>query len=85
MKNIFDILKENGIEIPEEKKETLRKSIHENYKTINEFENKINTANETIKGLKAEIETLQTSGVDVEELQRKLTEYENAETERTNI
>lgn len=87
MKNIFEILTENGIEIPEEKKDTIKRSVFENYKTVKEFEtqkNKLDTATETINGLQTEIETLKTSGADVEELQKRLTEYENAETERRN-
>lgn len=38
MKNIYEILKTNGIEIPEDKKEGFEKELNENYKTINEVE-----------------------------------------------
>lgn len=37
MKNITTILSELGIEVPEEKKEALAKSVNENYKTVAEF------------------------------------------------
>lgn len=36
MENIEQILKEIGIEIPEDKKEAFNKKLHENYKTISE-------------------------------------------------
>lgn len=38
MKNIYDILKSFGIEIPEDKKEAFDKEVLENYKTVNEVE-----------------------------------------------
>lgn len=38
MKNIYEILKSIGVEIPEDKKEAFDKSVHENYKTIKEVE-----------------------------------------------
>lgn len=37
MKNITTILSELGIEVPEDKKEALAKSVNENYKTVAEF------------------------------------------------
>lgn len=37
MKNITTILSELGIEVPEERKEALAKSVNENYKTVAEF------------------------------------------------
>lgn len=38
MKNIYEIMKSIGLEVPEEKKETFDKAVNENYKTIKEFE-----------------------------------------------
>ena len=38
MKNITTILSELGIEVPEDKKEALTKSVNDNYKTIAEFQ-----------------------------------------------
>lgn len=62
MEDIFKILNDAGIEIPEEKKGDLRSKISANYKTIKEFDDKIKaansateTANKTIDELKAEI------------------------------
>ena len=50
MKNIEEILKEFGLEIPDEKKEEFRKTFHENYKTEKEVSGlqvKLNNAEET--------------------------------------
>jgi len=62
MEDIFKIFADEGIEIPEDKKNNLRSKITKNYKTINEFNDKIKaateaaeTANKTIDDLKAEI------------------------------
>lgn len=38
MKNIYEILKSVGVEVPEDKKESFDKALFENYKTISEYE-----------------------------------------------
>lgn len=38
MKNIYEILKSIGLEVPEDKKEAFDKALFENYKTISEYE-----------------------------------------------
>lgn len=38
MKNIYEIMKSVGLEVPEDKKEAFDKAVNENYKTIKEFE-----------------------------------------------
>lgn len=57
MKNIMEILSELGITVPEDKQAELNKAVSKNYKTIVEYENKVNklteerdTAVETLKG-----------------------------------
>ena len=64
MQNIIEILKSNGIEVPEDKVATINKAVSENYKTISEVEKKTSkleserdswkdraeTAEETLKG-----------------------------------
>lgn len=64
MKNIIDILKGLGIEVPEDKASDLNKEVAENYKTVAEFDKKVskmqteidnateraNTAEDTLKG-----------------------------------
>lgn len=87
MKNFFEILNENNIEIPEDKKDGLKKAVSENYKTISEFNNqkeKLDNANNLITELNGKITTLEKNDTDIEELQNKIRLYEEAETERTN-
>ena len=38
MQNIIEILKSNGIEVPEDKVSTINKAVAENYKTVSEVE-----------------------------------------------
>ena len=87
MKDIIEILKDNGIEVEEGKQTEIRKALAENYKTINEHNKKVeklteqvNTANETITDLKGKLEDA--SKVDVKALQDKIKEFEDAEADR---
>ena len=51
MKNIFEIMKEYGLEVPEDKRKEFEKSVLENYKTVTDYENqseKLAKANETL-------------------------------------
>lgn len=64
MQNIMEILKSNGIEVPEDKVATINKAVAENYKTVSEVDKKTSkleterdswkeraeTAEETLKG-----------------------------------
>lgn len=38
MKNIFEIMKEYGLEVPEEKKKDFEKNVLDNYKTVSDYE-----------------------------------------------
>lgn len=81
MQNIIEILKEIGVEVPEDKTEALNKKVSENYKTAAEFDKKIgkieqerdnyksqlNTANETLKGFE---------GVDLNTINQQLKDYQ---------
>ena len=90
MKNIIEILKEHGVEVPADKEQELLKGVAENYKTISEHQKaftKIETDRDNWK-LKAETaeETLKKfEGVDLETMQTELsswkTKAENAEKE----
>lgn len=89
MKNIYEILKEIGVEISEDKKSNFDEAMKANYKTVAEVE-KISTARDNYK---SQLETAQDAlkkfdGVNVEEmkntietlnsdLQKKETEYQN--------
>lgn len=90
MKDIIDILKDSGIEVAEDKTTDLRKAVAEHYKTINEFnkkldklgdyEKQLSTANDTITDLKGKLQNAEK--VDVEALQQKIADYEQAEQTR---
>jgi len=74
MKNIYEILKGFGLEVPEDKKSEFEKSLKENYITVSEHE-KVKTSRDNFK---AQLETATESlkkfeGVDVKDLQGKIT------------
>ncbi len=82
MQNIEAILKQFGLEIPKESAEEFRKTFHENYKTVKDYE-KLETDRDKWKG-KAETaeETLKKfDGVDLETMQSELNTWkQKAET-----
>lgn len=92
MKNIENILKDLGIEIPADKKETFDKELKENYKTISEVE-KLKSKNDeltsqlaekdnSIKDLNEKIKGYDGKETDIKALQDKVAEYEQKEQER---
>ena len=87
MKDIFEILKDNGIDVETEKQADIRKAFAENYKTVNEHNKKVeklteqvNTANDTIKDLNGKLEDA--NKVDVKALQDRIKKFEDAEAAR---
>lgn len=80
MKNIFEIMKEYGLELPEDKKKDFEAAVLENYKTISDYNNqkaaldaaseKLKTTEETMKGLNGKLEEYK--DVDVSELKKKI-------------
>lgn len=90
MKNIFEIMKEYGLEVPEDKKKDFEKAVLENYKTVTDYDNqtkKLDAANETIKANDTAMKDLQTKldgfkDVDVSGLNQRIKELE---TEKANI
>ena len=87
MRDIIDILKDNGITVPDEEQTTLRKSIAKHYKTVNEhndivggLQKQIDTANTTITDLNSKLEDA--NKVDVKALQDRIKEFEDAEETR---
>lgn len=80
MKNIFEIMKEYGLELPEDKKKDFEAAVLENYKTISDYNNqkaaldaaseKLKTTEETMKGLNVKLEEYK--DVDVSELRKKI-------------
>lgn len=76
MKNIYEILKSYGIEIPEDKKEAFDKEVLENYKTVKEVDALRNKL-ETVEGDKKAIEVKYNTDIaqrdtDLATLQEKL-------------
>lgn len=90
MKNIFDIMKEFGIEVPENHKKDFEKAVLENYKTMADYDKqteKLTKANDTIKASDTAMKDLQTKldeykDVDVSALNQRITDLE---TEKGNI
>lgn len=84
MKNIFEIMKEYGLEVPEEKKKDFEKAALENYKTVTDYDNqtkKLETADATIRANDTAIDELkkQLEGfkdVDVTALNQRITDLE---------
>ncbi len=77
MKNIFEILSSQGIEIPEGKKPELTKAFAENYKTVAEFDRVKNRLEVERDNYKDSLETARNTlkgfeGVNVDELKGKI-------------
>ena len=90
MKNIFEIMKEYGLEVPEDKKKDFEKSVLENYKTVTDYDNqakKLDAANDTIKANDTAMKDLQGKldgfkDVDVSGLNQRI---KDLEIEKANI
>ena len=54
MKNIFEIMKEYELEVPEDKKKDFEKAVLENYKTVSDYE----TQAEKLKTAEGKVDTL---------------------------
>ena len=84
MKNIFEIMKDYGLEVPEEKKKEFEKAVLDNYKTVTDYDNqtkKLETAEATIKAndtaigeLKKQLEDFK--DVDVSALNQRIADLE---------
>lgn len=90
MRNILTILKELGIDVPEDKQEKLNSAVAENYKTVadyNKQKEKLDAANDTITANDTAIKDLQAKldgfkDVDVSGLNQRI---KDLETEKANI
>ena len=90
MKNIFEIMKEYGLEVPEDKKKDFEKAVLENYKTQTDYDNqtkKLDAANATIEANDTAMKDLQTQldgfkDVDVTGLNKRISDLEE---EKKNI
>lgn len=92
MKNIFEIMKEYGIDMPEDKKKDFEKSVLENYKTVADYNKQaenLNKANDTIKSNDTAMKELQDKldafkDVDVTELKNTIADLEKDKTRIEN-
>ena len=88
MENIFKIMKDFGIEMPEDKKGDFEKSVLENYKTVADYNKQVenlNKANDTIKSNDTAMKELQGKldafkDVDVTELKNTIAGLEKDKT-----
>lgn len=74
MKNIFEIAKEFGLEIPEDKQKDFEKAVLENYKTVSDYDvqsEKLKTAEDKVTTLTQSLDKFK--GVDVDELNNTIT------------
>lgn len=75
MKNIFEILKEYGLEVPEDKKKDFEKAVLENYKTVSDYEKqteKVTSLTDQLNTAKEEIKKF--DGVDPEALKTQISD-----------
>ena len=77
MKNIITILTEQGIDLTDEQKEAIQKTVAENYKTVAEFDKKINSVTSERDTLKNQYDEVKKSldgfnGVDVDDLRQQI-------------
>ena len=90
MKNIFEIMKEYGLDVPEDKKKDFEKAVLENYKTVTDYDNqakKLDAANDAIKANDTAMKDLQGKldgfkDVDVSGLNQRI---KDLEIEKANI
>lgn len=89
MKNIFEIMKEYGLEVPEDKHKDFEKAVLENYKTISDYEvqaEKLKSAEDKVTTLTDKLDEFK--DVDVKELNATITtlktDLENKDKELTD-
>lgn len=79
MKNIENICKDLGIEIPEDKTEAFRKEVTENYKTVAEYDKLATKANKFEEDLKTANETLEKfKDIDPDKMAEEIDKYKKA-------
>ena len=89
MKNALEIVKSLGIELTEEQQQQLNSEISANYKTVAEFEKKTKKLEEDKNNLQAQIKSAEETlkgfeGVNVDEINQKLADYEKKVAEIEN-
>lgn len=89
MKNIFELMKEFGLELPEDKQKDFEKAVLDNYKTVSDYNvqaDKLKTAEEKVTTLTESLDKFK--DVNVEELNQTIatlkTDLENKDKELTD-
>lgn len=77
MENIFKIMKDFGIEMPEDKKADFEKSVLENYKTVNDYNKQVESLNKANKTIKANDDAMK-------DLQTKLDAFKDVDVTKLN-
>lgn len=73
MKNIYEILKEFGLEVPDDKKAEFDKAWKENYRTKSEYDNAVSKRDEYKESLDTVNDKLKEfEGVDVKDLKDQI-------------
>ncbi|MCX4324803.1 MAG: phage scaffolding protein [Lachnospiraceae bacterium] len=72
MRNIFEIMKEYGLEVPEDKKQEFEAAVLENYRTMRDYE-------EQKTALDSAGEKLKTADATMKRLEKELGEYKDAD------
>lgn len=87
MKNILEILQDHGIELKEDQKKAIERSVLENYKTVNDYENqtsKLEQAEKKANDLKSAFDDFKKGfdGVNVEEMKTRIETLESTLSEK---
>lgn len=75
MKNIFEIMKDYGLEVPEDKKKDFEKTVLENYKTVADYEkqtDKVTSLTDQLNTVKEDMKKFE--GVDPEALKNQISD-----------
>ena len=83
MKNIFEIMKDYGLEVPEDKKKDFEKAVLENYKTAADYEkqtDKVTNLTEQLNETKEAMKKFE--GVDPEDLKNQIADLNQKLTDK---
>ena len=80
MKRLMEILKANGIEIPEDRQADVKKALSENYKAMEEFNKRVERLERERDGYKEQLETASAAlqgfdGLDPEKVREQIADY----------
>lgn len=81
MKNIIDILKDHGVDVPADQLENINKVVAENYKTVAEYDKKVTKLESERDALKERADTAEATlksfdGIDPAKIKAQLDEYQ---------